>query len=371
MVLLLCFFFSPQASSFPPPRFPRLRPPVEELSAAAFSPDGRYVLAGFNPFVFAGTRHRPEGDMLRLWNVKTGEEVKRFSGHANGTTFVGFLPGGAEAISTGMDGIVRIWGIKEGKEFRSFRASERATYKSAMSKDGKYLLAYTGDQGKPAKLKLFDLATEKELATYPFEKSFESLAISANAKWGVIQCFPFRKKGKSDVDWTGLQIWDLKKKRPLRSYSWTGRFPPFPERQWGWPAAVSPDEKFLVARTKHPKNEKIHFGLMDIESGKPVTTFEGPYSKETFFVGFTANGAKIVSATTLGVFTVMDSRNGEVLLEKDMERPKDSVLHMVVMSPDSTSLFAAFGWQRQGEDMRLDIWDITTGKKMQTLSPPQ
>jgi WD40 repeat protein len=306
-----------------------------------------------------------------MWNVKTGDEVKRFSGHRDGTTFVGFLPGGEEAISTGMDGMVRIWGLKEGKEFRSFRAAQRATYKAAISKDGKVLLAFAGDEGEPAKLKLFDIGSGKPLATYAFEKSFRSLAMSANAKWAVIQCFPFRKKGKRDVDWTGLQIWDLKKRTALRSYSWTGRFPPFRERQWGWPAAISPDEKFLVARTKHPKNEKIHWGLMDIESGKPVTTFEGPYPEETFFVGFTANGAKIVSATTLGVFTVMDSRKGEVLLEKDMGRPKDSLLDMIVLSPDSTRVFAAFGWQRQDQDMRLDIWDITTGERIQTLAPPK
>jgi WD40 repeat protein len=368
MLFIFCFLFCGQASPYPP-AVPRSFPPVEELSAAAFSLDGRYLLAGFNPLVFAGHRRRPEGNMLRLWDVRTGEEVKRFPGHVNGTTFVGFLPGGEEAISTGMDGVVRIWGIKEGKEFRSFRASERATYKADVSKDGRFLLAFTGDEGKPAKLKLFDVGTGRELATYGFDKCFHSLTISAKGKWGVIECESFIRKGKTDR--TGLQIWDLEKRVAVRSYAWTRRFPPFPEREWSGPAAISPDEKFLVALTKHPQNDSFHFGVMEIESGKPVTGFEGRYSNETFFIGFTPNGAKIVSASTVGVFTVMDSRKGKVLLEKDMTRPKDSVLHIVVISPDSTKLFAAFGWQMQNQDMRLDIWDIATGEKIQTLSSPK
>src|SRR5262245_51742406 len=136
LLLILLFFLCGQVSPFPPrPPLPRSLPPIEELSAAAFSPDGRYVLAGFNSLVFAGARRRLEGNILRMWDVKTGEEVKRFSGHVNGTTFVGFLPGGEEAISTGKDGMVRIWGIKEGKEFRSFRVYQLATYKAAMSQD--------------------------------------------------------------------------------------------------------------------------------------------------------------------------------------------------------------------------------------------
>jgi WD40 repeat protein len=300
-----------------------------------------------------------------MWDVTTGAEVKRFAGHVNGTTFVGFLPGGEEAISTGMDGVVRIWGIKEGKEFRSFRAYQLGTYKGAMSNDGKFLLAYGGDEELPSKLKLFDVATGKALATYPFDKSLDSLAISAKGKWGVIECGPFLRKGKQDR--TVLQIWDLQKRVLVQSYTWTRRFPPFPKREWCWPQAISPDERLLVAVTKHPQNGSHHFGLLEIQTGNPITKFEGPYSKDIFFVGFTSDGKNIVTVDRSGIVNVLDSTKGKKRLESDLNDKQRDTASCIALSPDAKKVFVSIGRQQANQDMRLFIWDITTPEKTQQL----
>src|ERR1700738_5676035 len=50
------------------------------IRGVAFSPDGRFVVSG------------SEDHTLKLWDVKTGRELRTFIGHANWITSVAFSP---------------------------------------------------------------------------------------------------------------------------------------------------------------------------------------------------------------------------------------------------------------------------------------
>jgi WD40 repeat protein len=71
------------------------------LYAAAFSPDGRFILdaEGFPSF------------SARLWDARTGEELRVFAGHAGEVNSVAFNASGT-SILTGSD-IVRLWSIAD------------------------------------------------------------------------------------------------------------------------------------------------------------------------------------------------------------------------------------------------------------------
>jgi WD40 repeat protein len=75
--------------------------PAAFLEAAEFSPDGRFILGGEGwPFFTA-----------RLWDAKTGVELRVFAGHAAPVGAVAFNAAGT-SILTGAD-IVRLWSIAD------------------------------------------------------------------------------------------------------------------------------------------------------------------------------------------------------------------------------------------------------------------
>jgi WD40 repeat protein len=68
---------------------------------AAFSPDGRRALAGC-------TDHT-----VRLWDVSTGREINCFKGHTEYVRGVAFSPLGSEAFSCSWDGTMRMWKLPD------------------------------------------------------------------------------------------------------------------------------------------------------------------------------------------------------------------------------------------------------------------
>ncbi len=71
--------------------------PSECAASVAFSPDGARILAGESD----GT--------VRLWDVKSRQELCCFSGHGGGVTSVAFAPATPHAASGSLDQTVRVW----------------------------------------------------------------------------------------------------------------------------------------------------------------------------------------------------------------------------------------------------------------------
>jgi WD40 repeat protein len=70
------------------------------VESLAFSPNGKWLVTG-------GT-----DALIRVWEVATRTEVRRFSGHEKRVTFVAFGPGGRSVLSSGEDGAVYEWGLR-------------------------------------------------------------------------------------------------------------------------------------------------------------------------------------------------------------------------------------------------------------------
>jgi len=67
----------------------------------ALSADGRRAVSG------------SLDNTVRLWDVDTGQELQRFTGHTNVVSGVAFSPDGKLIVSGSADATVRLWRLPE------------------------------------------------------------------------------------------------------------------------------------------------------------------------------------------------------------------------------------------------------------------
>jgi WD40 repeat protein len=82
----------------------QLEVPKTALSAVTFSPDGRLLITGEWPA-------RGFASYIRLWEVATGQEILKFSGHRGGVRTVSFSADGHLAASGGADTSIVVWNV--------------------------------------------------------------------------------------------------------------------------------------------------------------------------------------------------------------------------------------------------------------------
>src|SRR5262249_29729574 len=108
-----------------------------------FSPDGRQAVSG--------------GDdaTVRLWDVETGKQLRRFQGHTGNVCGVAFSPDGKRVLSGGGKPM-RLWDASTGKELWRFEGHTDGIYDVAFSPDGKRALSGSGDKT----MRLWQLSAE-------------------------------------------------------------------------------------------------------------------------------------------------------------------------------------------------------------------
>jgi len=88
----------------------------ENVSAVAFSPDGKLALSG------------SYDETLKLWQVESGREIRTFKGHSDQVKAVAFSPDGKLALSGSRDGTTRLWNIQTGKEIAQMLGFENGEW---------------------------------------------------------------------------------------------------------------------------------------------------------------------------------------------------------------------------------------------------
>jgi RNA polymerase sigma factor (sigma-70 family) len=106
------------------------------LTAVAYSPDGRYVVAGGGG-----------GDATaRVWEIGTGQQVAHLRSEMADVTCLQFSSDGKRIASADSGGVARMWDSVTGREIRAFHESDTAPWLEcvAFAPDGKRLAA--GDE---------------------------------------------------------------------------------------------------------------------------------------------------------------------------------------------------------------------------------
>eukprot|EP00757_Euglenozoa_sp_SAG-D1_P023119 gene23119-1407_t len=93
---------------------------------------------------------------IRLWDVSTREEIKKFEGHTGAVNSAIFTEDESKILSASDDGTVRVWDIEDGKEIQKFDHGAAVT-SVVFSKDESKILSATG---REVKLKRIEDNTE-------------------------------------------------------------------------------------------------------------------------------------------------------------------------------------------------------------------
>ena len=98
------------------------------------------------------------GASIRLWDLETGQEVRRLSGGKG----VCFSPDGKRLLSWGYDDALRLWDVESGKELKRIPTPKPQGSCAALSPDGKRIVSGSLD----GTVRVWDAATGKELRKY-------------------------------------------------------------------------------------------------------------------------------------------------------------------------------------------------------------
>lgn len=317
--------------------------PTAEVTAAAFSPDGKWLLTGYKstagiPGIAALN--------LTLWEVSTGKEVRSWCGHDDHVTFVAYLPDGKRAVTVALNREIKLWDMPDCRETKAYKLENVIGF-PALSPDGKLLLTYGPT--------LWDLESGKRVRD--LERPWKGLgfAFSPDGKLAV-------SGGRTDVGEYDSAVWDVASGRQIRRFdSHVGtRMTPF-----------SPDGKRLLGLKNNglgPAGTMYRMVLIGVEDGKirPATEEEETHGNTAYFNG---SGRYLLTAGIDGkgpmskrVLTLWElaTRKRVWTVENDGA--------VFALTSDRTLAFTAWGNRKGGESgLTMRLWDIKEGKLVRPL----
>jgi serine/threonine protein kinase len=149
------------------------------------SPDCRYALSG-----------SITDGMIRLWEVNSGRELRRFKGHMSWVTSLAFSASGQHALSGSADGTARLWDVDTGREVRRFQGHSDQVLGVVFAPAGNHAATCGADRT----VRVWDLRSGRQICCFDqYEGQVAGIAFASNGRFIV-----------TSGDRNSVQIWEWK-----------------------------------------------------------------------------------------------------------------------------------------------------------------
>lgn len=270
--------------------------PVKQID---ISPDGNLGISGSG---------YPQGDWsVRIWEIETGNEIRRLPTSGTQIMTVCFSPDGQLAAASGFGGLIHIWEVATGRKINTLQTKTEVVDDLEFSPDGRQLLC----------------ATHKRT---------------------------YRNKGY----WGEAQLWDVETELRIWEYKSQG---------WLTTGAFLPGGQRVIVAGRKTGN---HIQFLDRKTGDELSElrFADPPNDQIEELGISSDGRYIVSVSELGYILLWEVDGGDKPVKY---RGNMGNLRSVAFSHDSSRLFCGGG---EGEFGRLQLLKVPSLEIVASVENP-
>ncbi len=285
------------------------------VNVIAFSPDSRTLASG------------DRNSVITLWDVKTGEKINMLTGSGEFMISLEFSPDGKVLASGNTHRTVKLWDVRTGRFLRTLSGHAGVVNALAFSPDGQYL-ASAGSFLGHGTVKLWEIRTGNHL--YDVQEAANAVTFSPDGEALVT--------GSA----ASLTLWDIDTGRQLRSV----------QNQANSRQAVlfDPETSHLISAG----DEAVK--VWDIQAGRLLQTF--PLKPGESFVSVSRDARTILTRSKDHDVFLRDARTGD--LRTILTRPTD--VRRFDVNRDGDAIAARRVYHSPGESLKVKIFDLHTGR---------
>ncbi|MEM9954653.1 MAG: WD40 repeat domain-containing protein, partial [Chloroflexota bacterium] len=335
-----------------------IKPESGFVRALDFSPTGDTLAYG----VYDGTN----SGTIRIHNVATGAEIRRFIAHTTPVTAVAYSADGSQIASVAWDRTVHIWDLRLGVEADSFVGFDDRVLSMAYSPNGNLLALGIGNIGNN-EFDGNDLSNTHVVWLWDINNGVQIARYSDHPDWAwTVDLHPSGRLAASSggplsvdidindpqavaalYDSTTVNVWDVETQTTLyefRAHTNTVDSVRF-----------HPDGNRLL--TSSWDSQII---LWDFEAGERLRNYNG-HTGRVYMVRFIGDGSRFVSVGSDGLLILWDTESGEIIYSIKHGESDPIALYGVDVSMDQQQLAVT------ADNGDIYLYDINTQDLMQTL----